>query len=350
MTERPDRSLEVLERYLAGLRRVSLGLFPTPLVRLDRLSEDLSIDLWMKREECSGLALGGNKARKLEFILADAVAKGHDTIVTTGPVTSNHTTMTAAAARRRGLKIHCVIGGTRPEESSGNLLLLEYMGVDLHFSPVDFSDPDPAEVRALAILQAEVVESTGGYWIPAGGTMPEAEPGYMSAIAEIAHQRGGQVDFDHLVLALGTGSTTTGVLLGLALGGFRQTKVHSIAVNTRHAIEDVFERPPAGELFTRSSCALGLDLGEAELPDYELVYGFGEEGYGVPSQAADRAIRYMLARDGYLLDPVYTAKAFAGLLGLVEGGRIARGSRVLFLHTGGLSMTSAAEKRYRGKP
>jgi len=343
-----NRSLAVLERYVAGLPRVALGLFPTPLVRLDRLSEDLSVDLWMKREECSGLALGGNKTRKLEFVLADALEKGHDTIVTTGPVTSNHTMMTAAAARRLGLAIHCVVGGTRPPDVSGNLLLLDYMGARLHFSPLDFANPDPAEVRALARLQREVVEATGGYWIPAGGTMPEAEPGFMSAVAEIARQRGGRVDFDHLVVALGTGSTTTGLLLGLALGGFRDTTLDAVAVNTRHALEEVFERPPAADLFAHSSRELGLDLDVRELPVHELVYGFGEEGYGVPSQAGDHAIRCLLEREGYVLDPVYTAKAFAGLLAMREDGRIARGSRVLFLHTGGLSMTPSAEKRFRG--
>lgn len=342
------RGLDALERYVAGLPRVALGLFPTPLIRLDRVSEDLAVDLWMKREECSGLALGGNKTRKLEFVLADALAKGHGTVVTTGPVTSNHTMMTAAAARRLGLAVHCVVGGTRPATASGNLLLLDYMGATLHFSPVDFANPEPEAVRALARLQREVVRSTGGYWIPAGGTMPEAEPGFMSAVAEIARQRGGALDFDHLVVALGTGSTTTGLLLGLALGGFRTTTVDSIAVNTRHALEEVFERPPAADLFTHAARALGLDLDPRELPPHELVYGFGEEGYGVPSRAGDQAIRYLLEREGYFLDPVYTAKAFAGLLAMVTDGRIARGSRVLFLHTGGLSMTPSAEKRFVG--
>lgn len=340
-------SLEILDAYLSRLPRVTLGIFPTPLIPLERLGVDLGVDLWMKRDDCSGLALGGNKTRKLEFVLADAIAKGHETIVTTGPVTSNHTMMTAAAARRLGLSVHCVIGGTRPPRSSGNLLLLDYLGATTHFSPVDFADPDPAEVKALGRLCEEVVESTGGYWIPAGGTMPAAEPGFMSAVSEIVHQCDGRFPFEHVVLALGTGSTTTGLLLGLALAGFR-TSVSAVAISTRHALEGVFRRPPIADLFLETAARLGLDLSSDDVPEHEVVYGFSERGYGVPTEESDRAIRYMAEREGYLLDPVYTAKAFAGLLGMVEDGRIHRGSRVLFIHTGGLSMTPSAEKRYDG--
>lgn len=344
----PTRSLEALDRYLATLPRVPLGVFPTPLVPLERAGGDLGVELWMKREECSGLALGGNKTRKLEYVMAAALAQGHDTIVTTGPVTSNHTMMTAAAARRLGLAIHCVVGGTPPARPYGNLLLLDYMGATLHFSPIDFADPDPGDVRTLGQLCRRVVETTGGYWIPAGGTMPEAEPGFMSAVSEIAAQRGGRFDFDHVVLALGTGSTTTGVLLGLALAGFR-ARVEAVAVSSRRALEGAFERPPVSEFFLESAGHLGLDLGPAEVPEHEVVYGFAETGYGVATPESDRAIRYLVEREGYFLDPVYTAKAFAGLAGMVEDGRIPRGTRVLFLHTGGLSMTPSPEKQYRGE-
>lgn len=341
------RSLDALERFIASLPRLPLGLFPTPLVRLDRLGADLGIELWMKRDDCTGLALGGNKTRKLEFILADARARGYETLVTTGPVTSNHTMMTAMAARRAGFAVHCVIGGARPPVVSGNLLLTEYMGATLHFSPINFADPDPADEARLRATCRAVVEATGGYWIPGGGTMPQAEPGYMSAVAEIARQRGGRFDFDHVVLALGTGSTTTGLLLGLALAGFTRTRVWAIAVGSRHALEEVFKRPTTAALFDESAAHLGLDVRTPDAPSNEVVYGFAEEGYGVPNEGGDRAIRMMAEREGYFLDPVYTAKAFAGLLALVADGRIPARSRVLFMHTGGLSMTPAAEKQFR---
>jgi 1-aminocyclopropane-1-carboxylate deaminase/D-cysteine desulfhydrase-like pyridoxal-dependent ACC family enzyme len=322
-----------------------LSDLPTPLVRLDRLSEELSLDLWMKRDDCTGLALGGNKARKLEFILADARAKGHRTIVTTGPVSSNHTMMTAAAARRLGFDAHVVLGGARPEIPSGNLLLLEYLGATVHFSPIAYDDPTPEEVKRLSDLCRKVSGALGAYWIPGGGSMPEAVPGYMAAVAEIARQRGGAFDFDHVVVAYGTGSTTTGILLGLALGGFR-ARVDAVAVSKRSAIETVWRRPTSRELFVKASRALGLDELEDDVPPHDVAFGLADEGYGIPNRWSDQGIRTMATREGYLLDPVYTAKAFSGLVQLEADGRIARGRRVLFLHTGGLSMTGEAGKKY----
>jgi 1-aminocyclopropane-1-carboxylate deaminase/D-cysteine desulfhydrase-like pyridoxal-dependent ACC family enzyme len=339
-------SVAALEAFIASLPRIPLGTFPTPLVRLERLSGQLGIDLWMKRDECSGVALGGNKTRKLEFILADSRERGFRTIVTTGPLTSNHTMMTAAAARRAGFDVHCTVGGTRPERPSGNLLLLDYFGAALHFSAMNTADPTPEEDAGLRELSERVTRETGGYWIPPGGTMPQAEPGYMNAILEIAQQRDGRFDFDHVVLAYGTGSTTTGVLLGLALGGFAG-RVWPIAIESRHTIVDVFRMPAPAELFVESASHFGLPLGRDEVPPHEVVFGLADEGYGVPSEGGDGALRLMASVEGYLLDPVYTAKAFHGLLTLVRRGRIPRNARVLFLHTGGLSMTPAAEKSYR---
>ena len=339
------RSLGALEAFIASLPRLAIGIFPTPLVRLDRLSDELGIDLWLKRDELSGLALGGNKTRKLEFVLADARARGYRTVVTVGPLTSNHTMMTAAAARRCGFDVHCVIGSERPARAAGNLLLTEYLGATLHFAPMDFATPTVVEQERLQELCDRVVAATGGYWIPGGGTMPEAEPGYMEAVAEIARQRAGRWDFDHFVAAFGTGSTTTGLLLGIALAGL-DVFVHAVAVSSRHAIEEVFRRPPPARLFLDSAAHFGFGFTAADVPAHEIVFGYGEAGYGVPTPDADAALRVVAGREGYFLDPVYTAKAFAGLLGRVREGSIPRGSRVLFLHTGGLSMTPAAEKRY----
>ncbi len=339
------RTLHALEHFLGSLPRTALGTFPTPLIPLERLGHDLGIDLWMKRDDCSGLAMGGNKTRKLEFVLAHARLAGHDTVVTTGPPTSNHTMMTAAAARRLGMTVHCVVGGTRPEQPAGNLLLLDYLGASLHFTPMDFVRPSRADFDRLRLTCREVVERTAGYWIPAGGSMPEAEPGYMQAMLEIARQRGDRFDFEYVVLAIGTGSTTTGVLLGLALGGL-ESKVLAVSVGSRQAIREVYRRPTPEALFLESAAHLGLALDAQTVPAHEVVFGFAEEGYGVPNAGSDRAIRLMAEREGYFLDPVYTAKAFCGLLAMVGEGRIPAGARVLFVHTGGLTMTPALEKRY----
>ena len=335
----------MLETFLASLPQVSLGTFPTPLVCLDRLSRDLNIDLWMKRDDCTGLALGGNKTRKLEFVLAQTQLKGHDTIVSTGPITSNHTMMTAVAARQVGIKVHCVIGGTRPKKITGNLLLLDYLGASLHFSPMNFARPSVTDFRLLQKSCQDVVEQTRGYWIPAGGSMPEAEPGYMKAILEISRQRGGGFNFDYVVLAIGTGSTTTGILLGLALAGIK-SQVLAVSVGSQHAAKKVYKRPTPEALFLKSAEHFGLPLDAKSIPAHNVVFGFAEEGYGIPNSKSDRAIRLMAEREGYFLDPVYTSKAFAGLLTMVENGQISAGSRVLFIHTGGLSMITSPEKRY----
>ncbi len=343
-------SLTALTDFLAGVPRLPLGTFPTPLVALERLSDRLGIDLWMKRDECSGVALGGNKTRKLEYVLADAMARGFTAIVTPGPLTSNHTMMTATACRRVGLDVHCIVAGTPPAgpgDWHGNLLLLDYLGAHLHFCPMDFAHPTAEDGDRIDALCREVTASTGGYFVPGGGTMPAAEPGYMQCVAEIAAQRGGRFDFEHVVVAYGTGSTTTGILLGLALGGFT-TRLHPIAIETRFAVEEAFRLTPPATLFHESASHFGLPLGRGDVPAHDIVYGFAEEGYGVANRASDDAMRLIATVEGYFLDTVYTAKAFAGLCGLVARGDIAPGSRVLFVHTGGLSMTAAAEKRFNG--
>jgi len=343
-------SLTSLLDFVARVPRLRLGEFPTPLVPLERVGSTLGIDLWMKRDECSGVALGGNKTRKLEYILADVKKRGAHTVVTVGPLTSNHTMMTAVACRRVGLEVHCVVAGDRPTHASdwhGNLLLLDYLGARLHFSPMNFAVPNAEDGRRLQALCDDVTADTSGYFIPGGGTMPQAEPGYMRCVAEIAQQRGGRFDFDDVVVAYGTGSTTTGLLLGLALGGFT-ARVHPIAISTREAVEVALQLPPPATHFMDSVRHFGLDLTDADIPPHQIAYGFADEGYGVPNRGSDDAIRLMATAEGYFLDTVYTAKAFAGLQGLVARGDIAPGSRVLFVHTGGLSMTTAAEKRYPG--
>ncbi len=344
------KSLTSLQDFVARVPRLRLGEFPTPLVPLAQVGSSLGIDLWMKRDECSGVALGGNKARKLEYILADVRKRGMHSVVTVGPLTSNHTMMTAVACRRVGLEVHCVVAGERPAHAAdwhGNLLLLDYLGARLHFSPMNFAEPNAADGARLQALCDEVTAETSGYFIPGGGTMPQAEPGYMRCVAEIAQQRGGDFDFDDVVVAYGTGSTTTGILLGLALGGFT-ARVHPVAISTREAVEVALKLPPPASHFMDSVRHFGLYLEASDIPAHQISYGFAEEGYGVPNRASDDAIRLMATAEGYFLDTVYTAKAFAGLQGLVARGDIAPGSRVLFVHTGGLSMTTAAEKRYPG--
>ena len=333
-------SLDTLVQALAPLPRVSLGSWPTPLVPLRRLGDALGLDLWMKRDECSGLALGGNKARKLEFVLGAVIADGARAVVTAGPITSNHTMMTAAAARRLGLEAHVVLGGTPPAHASGNLALTRLLGARVHVTPLDPADPSSADLAASQALCERVTRETGGAWIPPGATMPSSVPGYASCVLEIARQCAASWPFDAVIVAYGTGSTSAGLLAGLALAG-AATTVYAVSVSSAVAMQRFHAASP------RALAQAAVDLYgwpavlDAGLTRCEWLTPTGEPGYGIATAASDAALRRFARDEGYLLDPTYTAKAAAALLAMAADGRLARGQRVLFVHTGGLSTTAA---------
>jgi 1-aminocyclopropane-1-carboxylate deaminase/D-cysteine desulfhydrase-like pyridoxal-dependent ACC family enzyme len=327
---------------LAPLPRVVLGTWPTPLVRLSRLGAALGVDLWMKRDDCSGLAMGGNKARKLEFVLGEAIAAGARTIVTAGPLTSNHTMMTAAAARRLGLDVHVVLGGARPDQPKGNLALTHLYGAEVHFTPMDTAAPSPADLAASRTLCEQLVADTSGYWIPPGATMPSSVPGYASCVQEILAHTDGEWPFDAVVVAYGTGSTSAGLLAGLALADVPAT-VYAVAVSSRAAMASFSAAAPAA-LVQAAIDLYGWPLSlNATAARCVWDRPEAEPGYGVRTDASDAALRRVARDEGYLLDPTYTAKAAAALMAMVADGRVARGTRVLFVHTGGLSTTAAAD-------
>jgi 1-aminocyclopropane-1-carboxylate deaminase/D-cysteine desulfhydrase-like pyridoxal-dependent ACC family enzyme len=320
---------------------VALGTWPTPLVPLPRLGEALGLDLWMKRDECSGLAMGGNKARKLEFVLGAAIAEGARTVVTAGPITSNHTMMTAAAARRLGLHCIVVLGGRAPATATGNLSLTHLYGADVHITPMDTADPSTEDLAAAQQLSARLVAESGGYWIPPGATMPSSVPGYAAAVLEVLDQLGGAWPFDEVVVAYGTGSTSAGVYAGLALAGLPAT-VRAVAVSSRAAMARFESQSPAA-LVQAAIDLYGWPSALAEGPARcDWVRPPDEPGYGLRTAGSDDALRRVAREEGYLLDPTYTAKAAAALFAMASDGRLRPGARVLFIHTGGLPSTAAA--------
>ncbi|MEW5985673.1 MAG: pyridoxal-phosphate dependent enzyme [Chloroflexota bacterium] len=333
-------SLHQLEQFINGRPRVRLGELPTPLIRLERLSRQLGVELWLKRDELSGVALGGNKTRKMEFILAEAISQGYQDVLTVGPVTSNHTMMTAMACRRLGLRCHCLVVGRPPDYYEGNILLLKYMGANLFYAPLDLVNPDPAEYAQAFTLFAQKQAEYNAYMIPPGGTMPAGELGYMNAILEIAHQCQGDLPFDAIFVAYGTGGTSTGLLLGQAVAGFH-VPLYAVAVNSREAAAKLREQDLTS-LFDLMAAELGLDL--AQRPPIHELFGYAETGYAIPTAGGQAAIELLARAEGYLLDPVYTAKAFDGMLDLVQKGQLPPASRLLFLHTGGLSMTPIGQR------
>ena len=300
------------------LPRLRLGLFPTPLHRLEHLSGRLGLDLWIKRDDLSGLGLGGNKVRKLEFLLAEAKAQGAEVVFTTGGAQSNHAMLTAAAAKRLGMTPILILKQRGVTACRGNQLLEKLMGADVRFMDTD----DYADIYD----EMDRVGQRLGvpyYKIPCGGSNALGSLGYVECAREIAGQG---VDFAHLVCAEGSGGTMAGLALGakLYLPG---TRVHGMMVDT-----DPFEEITL-RLMRAAAALLDAKL-EITAADFTLRDMCGP-GYAIPSAEGDAAVRLLAETEGIFLDPVYTGKAFAGLLAMAKEGAFAPGERVLFLHSGG---------------
>ena len=303
---------------LEAFPRVSLGIFPTPVQKLENISRLLHRNIYIKRDDLTGLGLGGNKLRKLEFLLADARAQGAELVFTTGGAQSNHAMLTAAAAGKLGMEAILVLKKRGVTECVGNQLLERLMGTDVRFVDTD----DYADIYA---EMDRIGEASGRpyYKIPCGGSNALGALGYVDCAREIAAQG---LHFDHIVCAEGSGGTMAGLALGakLFLPG---TKVHGMMVDT-----DPFDKiTPA--LMREIAALLEVPL-EITPEDYHLRDMCGP-GYAIASKAGNAAVALMAAREGIFLDPVYTGKAFAGLLELAEEGAFGEEENILFLHTGG---------------
>ena len=293
---------------------------PTPLESLDRLSDWLGGPrLFVKRDDQTGLALGGNKARKLEHLCAEALAQGCDTLVTGGGPQSNHCRMTAAAANRLGLRCHLALAGTPPAQPTGNLLLDHLLGAELHPTPAREYYEIEASIEALA----DEVRAAGGrpYAIPVGGASVTGALGYVDAARELVGQLAGPVDW--IVVADGSGGTHAGLLAGLDPG----PEILGVDVGTR---PDLDERVP--ELAAATATAAARPAPTAAVHIDHTRFG---AGYGKPTPECLEALRACARLEGLILDPVYTGKAMAGLIGGVREGRFTDRQAVLFWHTGG---------------
>lgn len=300
--------------------RLSLAHLPTPVEPLDRLSAWLGGPrVLVKRDDQTGLALGGNKARKLEFLCGEALASGCDTLVTGGGSQSNHARMTAAAANRLGLECHLAIAGSPSGPATGNLLLDRLLGAHLHFTGErGYYETETAITELSHRLAAE---GRRPYPIPIGGASVTGALAYVAAADELLAQLSEPVDW--IVLADGSGGTHAGLLAGL--GG--EVRVLGVDVGTR---PDLDRR--VSELALAAASA-----GARKTPPPEAVIDhtrFGP-GYGKPTPECFEALSATARLEGLILDPVYTSKAMAGLIAWVRAGRFGAGDTVLFWHTGG---------------
>ena len=310
-------------------RRVPLAHLPTPLEPMDRLGARLGMEpgaLWVKRDDATGLAGGGNKARKLEYLCADAIEQGCDTLVTGGGRQSNHVRMTAAAANRLGLACTVVLGADEPSRPTGNVVLDYLLAPDMVWGgDLDYYAMEDAIEAASARLTAE---GRRPYAMPIGGASTVGALGYVLAAHELLGQFDGEVDW--VVVADGSGGTHAGLLAGL----LSSVRVLGVDVGTR---PDLDEQVPA----KAKEVAALTGLPEPTSPvliDHER---FGS-GYGVPTDECREALDLAARFEGLILDPVYTGKALAGLMQARREDLIAHDARVVFLHTGGMPALFAA--------
>lgn len=314
---------------IGNLPRIRLAHLPTPLEEAPRLAEFLGGPrIWIKRDDLTGLALGGNKARKLEFLLGQARAQGCDVVITVGAVQSNHARMTAAAARRLGLDVVVVLNGEEPELYQGNLLLDRVLGADIRIVQTD----DDYVLMGVVDDLARHLRKDGRrpYIIPRGGSNAFGAAAYMLAALELltqATQLGFRVDA--IVHASTSGGTQSGLYTGTKM---TESGVQVVGISAGPKQEVVARRV----LGIVEELAQMLELRWRPHPDDLIVYDdYVGERYGVPTPACLEAIRLAARTEGIILDPVYTGKAMAGLRALVAQEQFRPGQNVVFWHTGG---------------
>jgi D-cysteine desulfhydrase family pyridoxal phosphate-dependent enzyme len=319
-----------------GIDRLTLSHLPTPLEHASRLTQALGgPEIWIKRDDLTSLALGGNKTRKLDFFMAHALRQEADCIVTMGPLQSNHVRLTAAASRACGLDCYAVLLGDPPRSAKGNFLLDQMLGLNcIHVSgsmnqvPFDLVDRKIQET----ITQLKK-EGRRPYLVPTGGIGPLGELGYCLAVEENYKQTQKLgIPFEHLIVAVGSRGTIAGLLLGIARLNLK-TKVTGISVNIEGTCES-FGIPQPDIMAAEAGKLIGLDL-KVPMTNYKIFYDYVGEGYGIPTESGVEAVKLTARTEALFLDPVYTGKAMAGLVDLVRKGYFTKKDMVIFIHTGG---------------
>jgi D-cysteine desulfhydrase family pyridoxal phosphate-dependent enzyme len=311
------------------LPRVRLGFLPTPVEELTRLSDLFDGPrIFIKRDDLSGLAFGGNKVRKLEFLVGEAKSFGANTLITAGALQSNHCRQTAAAAARCGLKCELLLGGPDPEVPTGNILLDKLLGATLHFSEAGRKGESLQEL-------ADAVHASGGkpYVIPYGGSNAVGGVGFVAAMQEVVKQMEMLgVAVDRIVFPSSSGGTHAGLVVGAALAGYGG-KVTGIRIDKDDPMALPYKRL-LPELANQIAERLGLKVSFEE-SQFDLSEDYLGKGYGIPGGLEREAISLLARSEGILLDPVYTGRAMGGLLEMVRLGTIGASEKVLFWHTGG---------------
>ena len=323
-------------KTVKDFKRIDFALLPTAMYKLTNISRELGKNIYIKRDDMTGVSFGGNKVRTLEFLLADAFDKGCDYVITTGGAQSNHAMLTAACANRIGMKSKLVLQGRGVMAKKGNLILNDILDAEVSF--VDSDDFSDVYEEMNRVKDELTQNGHKAYFVPLGGSVPLGSLGYVNCAAEIFSQADSQnIRIDHIVNATGSGGTQSGLTLGAALYG-SETKVTGIAVGDGLYEENILgltkETADLLELAYRGDIKNTNNRNDLIDLKCNIVPCFGE-GYAIPSPEGMAAIKMMATTEGLILDPVYTGKAFAGLIKLITEGYFDDDENILFVHTGG---------------
>ena len=314
---------------LDHLPRFKLAELPTPIHHLKDFSRALNgPDIWMKRDDLTSLGMGGNKTRKLEFLVGDALKQNADTLVTAGGLQSNHCRLTAAAAAKAGLDCHLVLNGRPCKEMSGNLLLDTIFGATVHYC--DRKERDKKLARVGEALSAAGKKP---YAIPVGGSNSVGSAGYVNAMLELDVQlKQMGITPDAIVFATSSGGTQAGLSLGREMTGFGGP-VLGISIDQTKTGDEPFP-PVLTDIANATARRIGLDIRMTD-DMFVLNCDYLGAGYARPGELEFDAIRELARSEGILLGPVYTARAMGGLMDLIKKGVFKKGETLLFWHTGG---------------
>ena len=308
------------------MQKFNLSTFTTPVQKLERLTRELDGPaIYCKRDDLLDLAFGGNKIRKLEYLVADALAKECDLLITAGAGQSNHCRLTAAAAIRAGMECHLVMNGTPPENVNGNLLLDKYLNTTLHWT----SREKRNEMMQTVAKECKS-EGYSPYVIPVGGSNAIGAYGYLTAMQELLQQLEHHIDV--IVVASSSGGTHAGLLAGARLFGFKG-RILGIRIDKDNKPEDTYPQELC-DLAMQTARLAGKKI-EFKPEEIELENNFLGEGYGLVGDLERQSIELFARTEAIFLDPVYTGRAAGAMLDLIEQQVFSRKQRVLFWHTGG---------------
>ena len=318
--------------HLSRFPRLRLAHLPTPLEHLKRLSEELSgPEIWIKRDDCTGLSTGGNKTRKLEFLMAEAQIQGADTVMTQGAVQSNHVRQTSAFAAKLGMKCHVLLedrtGYTDDNYNHNGNVFIDL----LHGATYEKRGPG-LDMNAEMEVVADKLRVAGSnvYTIVGGGSNATGALGYVDCAFELLHQANGRdLVLDHIVHATGSAGTQAGLIVGLKA---MNVNIPLLGISVRAPKE--IQEENVYKLAVETASKLGCD-GVVNRDDIVANSDYVGEGYGLPTEAGIEAITMFAELEGILLDPVYSSKGAAGLIDLIRKGSFKKSDRVVFIHTGG---------------